>query len=76
MYPYGNDQIPQIQFEYNPYVQQDQYDPNRQLSQLLQLICHQSRVLHLREWKKVCHRKLKFLENSPTGEPGRAMYKL
>ncbi|MGZ4160456.1 MAG: hypothetical protein ACXVNF_06635 [Neobacillus sp.] len=37
MYPYGNYQIPQVQYDYNPYVQQNQYDTNRQLSQLLQL---------------------------------------
>lgn len=37
MYPYGNYLIPQGQFDYNPYAQQEQYDPNRQLSQLLQL---------------------------------------
>ncbi|WP_312471595.1 hypothetical protein [Neobacillus sp.] len=37
MYPYENYQIPQIQFDYTPYVQQNQYDPNRQLSQFLQL---------------------------------------
>lgn len=36
MYPYGNYQIPKP-VDYNLYVQQDQYDPSRQLSQLLQL---------------------------------------
>jgi septal ring factor EnvC (AmiA/AmiB activator) len=37
MYSYGNYPISQVPFDYNPYVQQDIYDPNRQLSQLLQL---------------------------------------
>jgi len=37
MYPYGNYQIPQYSMEYDPYIQQNSYDPNRQLSQLLQL---------------------------------------
>ncbi|MDQ0201473.1 hypothetical protein [Neobacillus ginsengisoli] len=37
MYPYGNYPIQQGQFDYNPYAQQELYDPNRQLSQLLQL---------------------------------------
>jgi predicted RNase H-like nuclease (RuvC/YqgF family) len=40
MYPYGNYPIQQGQFDYNPYVQhaqQELYDPNRQISQLLQL---------------------------------------
>ena len=37
MYPYGNYQIPQAQYDNNSYVLQNQYDPNRQLSQLLQL---------------------------------------
>lgn len=37
MYPYGNYQIPQTQFDYYPYVQQDQYSPDRQLTQLFQL---------------------------------------
>jgi predicted RNase H-like nuclease (RuvC/YqgF family) len=35
MYPYGSYSVPQ--FDYNQYGQQDLYDPNRQLSQLLQL---------------------------------------
>jgi chromosome segregation ATPase len=37
MYPYGTYQIPQVQLDYNPYVQQNQNDINRQLSQLLNL---------------------------------------
>ncbi|MED1203262.1 hypothetical protein [Heyndrickxia acidicola] len=37
MYLYGAYQFPQTQFEYYPFIQQEQYDPNRQLSQLLQL---------------------------------------
>jgi predicted RNase H-like nuclease (RuvC/YqgF family) len=34
MYPYGEYQVPQVQYDYNPYVQQDQFDPNRQPQQL------------------------------------------
>jgi chromosome segregation ATPase len=34
MYPYGEYQIPQVQYDYNPYVQQDQFDPNRQPPQI------------------------------------------
>lgn len=37
MYPYGSYQFSPIQNEYYPYVQQQQYDPDRQLSQLLNL---------------------------------------
>ena len=37
MYPYGNYQVPQTQLEYYPYVQQDPYGPDRQLSQISQL---------------------------------------
>ncbi|MEH7115978.1 hypothetical protein V7128_00960 [Neobacillus vireti] len=37
MYPYGNYYVPQTQIEYYPYVQQNLYGPDRQLSQISQL---------------------------------------
>ncbi|MBO0959634.1 hypothetical protein J1P26_07855 [Neobacillus sp. MM2021_6] len=54
MYPYGNYQVPQTQFEYYPYVQQDQYSPDRQLSQISQLF-------QLPQWRQF-ERRLDLLE--------------
>lgn len=54
MYPYGNYSIPQVQYDYNLYEQQNLYDPNRQLPQISQL-------LQLPQWQQL-QRRLNQLE--------------
>lgn len=54
MYPYGNYSFPQVQYDYNPYVQQNLYDHGRQLPQLSQL-------LQLPQWQQL-ERRLNQLE--------------
>ncbi|MEH7108472.1 hypothetical protein [Bacillus sp. JJ1764] len=54
MYPYGNYQIPQTQFDYYPYVQQNQANPERQFPQLTQLF-------QLPQWRQL-ERRVEQLE--------------
>lgn len=58
MYPYGNYQISQTQFEYYPYVQQNQYGSDRQLSQLPQL----SQLFQQPQWQRL-ERRVNLLES-------------